>query len=188
MKSVSNFDLGLIIHDCRETISHRGWRRPPARHRFPLLTSAPSHSPASRCRHRGCACLWRRLRPRRLAASARMMRVRIGGHLRGGGLAGADRPDRLIGNGHFRGLVRRKCREMRLAHWRRRTSSVRPASRSSRTSPTQTIGISPASSATLSLRLTVSSVSPKYWRRSEWPMMTCVQPAARSMPAEISPV
>ena len=35
---------------------------------------------------------------------------------------------------------------------------------------------------------TVSLVSPKSWRRSEWPMMTCVQPASRSIGAEISPV
>ena len=38
----------------------------------------------------------------------------------------------------------------------------------------QTIGVSPCSSAVFSLRLTVSSVSLKYWRRSECPMMTCV--------------
>src|SRR5882724_3948985 len=73
-------------------------------------------------------------------------------------------------------------------HWRRRTSSVSPASRSSKTSPTQTIGIRPASKAVFSFKFTVSSVSPKYWRRSECPMITWVQPTASNMPAEISPV
>ena len=36
--------------------------------------------------------------------------------------------------------------------------------------------------------LTVSSVSAKYWRRSEWPMITYFTPASTSMPVEISPV
>ncbi len=34
----------------------------------------------------------------------------------------------------------------------------------------------------------MSSVSPKYWRRSEWPMMTWVQPISSSMAGQISPV
>ena len=37
-------------------------------------------------------------------------------------------------------------------------------------------------------RFTVLSVSPKYWRRSEWPMMTYSTPEALSMSAESSPV
>jgi len=53
---------------------------------------------------------------------------------------------------------------------------------------TQQIGASPASRAAFSFRLTMSSFSPKYCRRSEWPMITCVTPTASSMPGEISPV
>ena len=36
--------------------------------------------------------------------------------------------------------------------------------------------------------LTISSVSAKYWRRSEWPSTTYSAPTALSMSAEISPV
>ena len=35
---------------------------------------------------------------------------------------------------------------------------------------------------------TDSSVSPKYWRRSEWPMITWLHPADTIISAEISPV
>ncbi len=49
-------------------------------------------------------------------------------------------------------------------------------------------GVSPASRAALSLKFTMSSVSPKYCRRSEWPMMACVQPTASSMLGQTSPV
>ena len=50
--------------------------------------------------------------------------------------------------------------------------SVTPASFCARSSPTQTMGISPWANAATIFLLTPSSVSPKYWRRSEWPMMT----------------
>jgi len=63
-----------------------------------------------------------------------------------------------------------------------------PASRSASVSPTHTIGISPAASAALVRALTVSSVSPKYWRRSLWPMITYSTPRSFSIAAEISPV
>ena len=46
---------------------------------------------------------------------------------------------------------------------------ARPPSRSSRRSPTQTIGVSPHSSAACVRLSTVSSVSPKKSRRSLWP-------------------
>ena len=49
------------------------------------------------------------------------------------------------------------------------TSSVSPRSRSSSSSPTQAITESPASSAAAARFAVVSSVSPKYCRRSEWP-------------------
>ena len=72
--------------------------------------------------------------------------------------------------------------------WRTMTSSSLPASRSSSVSPTQTMAVRPAAIAALARRLTVSSVSPKYWRRSLWPMMTYFAPASSSIPVEISPV
>ena len=50
--------------------------------------------------------------------------------------------------------------------------SVTPASFCARSSPTQTMGVRPCASAALIFLLTLSSVSPKYCRRSEWPMMT----------------
>ena len=52
----------------------------------------------------------------------------------------------------------RTCRET--------TSQVWFASRSCKVSPTQTMGWSRASRVARTLRLTPSSVSPKYWRRS----------------------
>jgi len=70
----------------------------------------------------------------------------------------------------------------------RRTASVRPASRSSRVSPRQKTGVRPLSSAWRSLRASSSSGSPKIFRRSEWPIRTCVAPASRIMRAAISPV
>ena len=72
--------------------------------------------------------------------------------------------------------------------WPLTTFSVTPLSRSSSVSPTQTMGVSPAASAALIFRLTVSSVSAKYWRRSLWPMTTYCAPTSVSMDAEISPV
>src|SRR6267378_2496916 len=71
---------------------------------------------------------------------------------------------------------------------RLRTCLVRPASRSSCVSPRQTMGVRPLSSAIKDFLATLSSVSRKSWRRSEWPMMTWRQPASASMGAETSPV
>src|SRR6266436_3576085 len=73
-------------------------------------------------------------------------------------------------------------------NWRLRTSSARPASRSSWVSPRQTIGVRPLLRAIKVFLATLSSVSRKSWRRSEWPMMTNRQPASASMGAETSPV
>ena len=50
------------------------------------------------------------------------------------------------------------------------------------------MGVSPALSAAKIRRLTVSSVSPKYWRRSLCPMMTWLQPVAAIIGPETSPV
>jgi len=45
-----------------------------------------------------------------------------------------------------------------------------------------------AASAARARPLTLASVSPKRWRRSEWPTITAVAPASASISAEISPV
>ena len=67
-------------------------------------------------------------------------------------------------------------------------SSVTPSSRCSSDSPTQRIGVMPASSAACSFLLTVWSVSAKYSRRSLWPMTTYCTPISRSISALTSPV
>src|SRR3954451_12931890 len=72
--------------------------------------------------------------------------------------------------------------------WRSSTSSVSPASRAPSLSPTQRIGSNPAMRATGILRASASSVSLKYWRRSEWPRTTASTSSSTSIGAEISPV
>src|SRR3954453_12917673 len=72
--------------------------------------------------------------------------------------------------------------------WRSRTCSVSPASRSNSVSPTQAIAHRPDSSAALARCAVVSSVSPKYWRRSECPTSDPATPRSRSMGGAISPV
>src|SRR5215467_8565582 len=74
------------------------------------------------------------------------------------------------------------------ANCRLRTCSVRPLSRSSCVSPRQTMGVRPLASAIRLFLATLSSVSRKSWRRSEWPIMTYRHPASASMGAETSPV
>ena len=71
---------------------------------------------------------------------------------------------------------------------RRTSSSVTPCSRWVRFSPTQTMTLSPAARPANVRLFTVSSVSAKYWRRSEWPVMTYSTPRSTSMSALISPV
>ena len=68
------------------------------------------------------------------------------------------------------------------------SSLVMPCSRCSRVSPTQRITVRPASKAARTRFCTVTSVSPKYWRRSLWPMMTMFTPMELSISALISPV
>ena len=67
------------------------------------------------------------------------------------------------------------------------TASVSPASRSASVSPTQRIGSSPASSSAGTLRASASSVSPKSWRRSEWPTIAPATPSSASIGIETSP-
>ena len=88
-------------------------------------------------------------------------------------LAGADRPDRLVGD-HERSSVaggeRRSPRPGICS-----TSSVSPASRSPRASRRRRRSrAGRRSSAARARRATVSSVSPKSWRRSEWPTSVAV--------------
>src|SRR6185503_8794388 len=84
------------------------------------------------------------------------------------------------------------CSERRVptasSTWRAMTASVASASRSASVSPTQTMGTRPAPSAATRRLFTVSLVSPKYWRRSEWPTITYTQPASFNMLTETSPV
>ena len=70
----------------------------------------------------------------------------------------------------------------------RTSSSVTPSSRWARFSPTHTMTFSPAARAAFVRLFTVSSVSAKYWRRSEWPVMTYSTPRSTSISALISPV
>ena len=92
--------------------------------------------------------------------------------------------------------ARRRARARRCSGSTRRsprpaasTASVSPASRSSSSSPTQAITLQAAPRARpRRAARTVSSVSPKYWRRSEWPTIAPWTPSSRSIGAEISPV
>jgi hypothetical protein len=72
--------------------------------------------------------------------------------------------------------------------WLRSLRSISPRSRSSSVSPTQRIGVSPTSSARGTFSLSARSVSPKYWRRSEWPSTTPCTSISASISADTSPV
>src|SRR5882672_8653130 len=104
---------------------------------------AAIHRAAIEQPHRG------RLR-RQAAQYLANMRVRCGHFRRGRGLAGTDRPDRLVGHHE---LGSRRARQ--------------------------------AGSA---LARTMASVSPQSVRRSEWPTVTWLAPASRSISADTSPV
>ena len=67
-------------------------------------------------------------------------------------------------------------------------SVARPLSRSASVSPMQISGIRPWRTAASVFRPTVSSVSPKCSRRSEWPSSTMSRLQSLSMTGEISPV
>ena len=87
--------------------------------------------------------------------------VHHGDVLLGGGLSGADGPDRLVGDHAVKGFGRLPaiCQPTNSVSW--------PPTRWSSVSPTQTIGVSPASVAASEFSRTSSSVSPCPWRRSE---------------------
>jgi hypothetical protein len=101
-------------------------------------------------------------------------------------LAGADRPDRLIGDDELAlalaGLRSepRSCPET--------TSIWAPAARCSSLSPTQTIACRPWRSAASALARTDSFDSRCSARRSLWPTMTRRAPTSFSMAAETEPV
>jgi len=61
-------------------------------------------------------------------------------------------------------------------------------SRSASVSPMHAIGMSDASNAAATLRLTPSSVSPNNVRRSEWPTRPYFAPTSSSIAADTSPV
>ena len=90
-----------------------------------------------------------RFLPERVAGVPADDAMRVGGDFRRGRLAGADRPDRLVGDQDLGKLLRRSSRRCRPGNDRASTASVWPASRCSSVSPTQTIGVSPASSAAM---------------------------------------
>ena len=113
----------------------------------------------------------------------------------------------LRGCGRCRpGWASGRCRRPRPARrrrsvarrWHRRASSrraARPAPRASARPPTRPRSrrctarrAGPPASAASALALTVASVSPRPWRRSEWPTMTAVAPASASIGALIEPV
>jgi len=128
----------------------RATPRLPARHRFLLATSG-----TKRIRLHRPAVENAQLRGELLAEYFRGFATDNGvGFPRefgSGGFAGANRPHRFVSDDQFSGLLGRDGVEGADA-LRRSTSSVSPASRSSNTSPTQQIGVSPASSAVLRRR------------------------------------
>src|SRR3954452_14675438 len=69
-----------------------------------------------------------------------------------------------------------------------RIPSVSSESRCASFSPTQRIGSRPAARAAGTLRASDSSLSPKYWRRSECPRITPSTPSSSSIGGETSPV
>jgi hypothetical protein len=102
-------------------------------------------------------------------------RVRVLRLLGGRGLTRANRPDGLV-------------RDDEPLAWTRSTRLVCPDSRSSSDSPTHAITRRSCSRAANARRATVSSVSPKYCRRSECPMIAPFTPSSRNIAAETSPV
>ncbi len=110
-------------------------------------------------------------------------RVRVLRHLGRRGAAGADRPDRLVGEHEAVGL--------RLEH-RRPGGGARPRSRPPRAPPASRRRTRSRRARRRArrarARATVSSVSPKYCRRSEWPTSEPATPSSSSIGAEISPV
>ena len=149
----------LEADDAGECSRARGSRRRPARRRCRAAPSASSTlsgftEPPYWIRIASPAA------PKRARRRCAHERVHLLGDLGRGGAAGADRPDRLVGDHELRGARSghhaRGC--PRAARPPRR--SVRPASRSSSDSPTQTIGRMPCASSAAALFATSASLSP----------------------------
>ena len=90
---------------------------------------------------------------------------------RGGVASSPNRPYRLVRHDELGNLLGRQAIEAVLdltVEDRERFLALR----SSRVSPTQTMGVSPATKAAVTLRFTITSVSPNNRRRSECPMIT----------------
>jgi hypothetical protein len=113
----------------------------------PSMSAGPAvraHCPASCCRRTKSARLRRRrILRRQLRAQAGVHFLR---HFRRRGLAGADRPHRLVGDHDLspprRGQQFQHRAQLGADHW----SKVCPASRCASVSPTQTIGVMPSAS------------------------------------------
>src|SRR5699024_448735 len=75
-----------------------------------------------------------------------------------------------------------------LVTWSLTRDSALPPSRSSSVSPQQMIGTSPFACRACAFLLTVSSVSAKCSRRSEWPTMTYFTPRSSSIAGDTSPL
>ena len=71
---------------------------------------------------------------------------------------------------------------------RERPLEVEIAAVAERPQGTQAAVLNASGYVTARRRATVSSVSPKYWRRSEWPTIAPAAPSSSSIGAEISPV
>ena len=113
--------------DRQEAARPRGWRRRPGRRRCPAGRAAPRRSPASCCRRTGSARLARRGIRVQQAADEGVHLLRL---VRRRRAAGADRPDRLVGD---RSRPRSPARvEPGASTWR---SSTRLASRPPRARP-----------------------------------------------------
>ena len=102
--------------------------------------------------------------------------------------AGADRPDRFVGDHAASAIVVGRTPANAAATWPRPWRRCSPASRSSRVSPTQRIGVMPAPRTARSFLATISSVSPNSSRRSEWPTITYFTLSFASIGALTSPV
>ena len=113
-------------------------------------------------------------------------RVHVADVVEGRDLAGADRPDRLIGDREILGTADRVGSEA--SSWLETVAIASPRSRTSRLSPTHRMTRRPAASAASALARTSASLSCWASRRSLWPTMVRLAPASRSIAAEMQPV
>ena len=163
----------------RRTTWDRATLRPRALRQFLPLTSARVRSRVSPSLRRGCGVCWRipGQSIRRLPTDDGMS---IRRHVGRRSFSGSDGPDGLVRNDQFRGFLGRDFVESAQALAAKNVIREAGFALFEHFADADDRD-SPASRPILSLRFTVSSVSPKYWRRSEWPMITWVTPTAVSM-------